>query len=153
MRQYTEDEIKMVEKAVEMQEGWQPDVGDFYAVSFQPLKPDQLPEASRLYVPFNRRSFEVDIIAELPFLPQRYCVHLPLEHQLLEMVDFDYRSFNASSPSIASLDGFFWWGYGGVLATQPREIFDSFWSFLLGFVMAAKYRKRWDSEKEDWVKV
>ncbi|MBA7712606.1 hypothetical protein ES703_121588 [subsurface metagenome] len=167
--QFTEDEIKMAEKAVELQGGWQPQAGDWFfkkdGIGFGLwLICDVWTEGEKPHQDIILRC-SGERMHDLPFTgslvdfrdPPSY-IWLPLEHQLWEMAENKFDNF------VDMLESFYWsWaGYKADKENLWREFiededkariladFTSMWELLLVFVMHALYGKVWNGE--DWVK-
>ena len=155
MRQFTDTEIKMAEKAEEIQKNhplyteipmiWVkeqqpyrfcPNCDRAIDTAFCPdcgSKMEQTKQGTQLVFTRHANSFFTG-------------VWLPLEHQLWGMLYIKLRS-----KGYVALRCFNDWLIKGGVDNSQIEL-TSMWQLLLAFVMHELYGKVWDSDKEEWVK-
>jgi len=125
MRQFTEIEIKMAEKAEEIQAlrsgaaSWGD--GDYFA------------HGGKVDFVFPGM---FGVVTDVPF------IWLPLEHQLWGMMN--YNIWDATlilSDFLYYLDG----------TNEIGSKYKTWWEIIISLTMHELYGKRWDDDKEDWV--
>lgn len=168
MRQFTDDEIKMAEKAEEIQ-ALRPVGGTYIEGDMRKpatihdrtikkgISPHDLPKDedwynNPKYTKARIIRFPIEVVERETGWDDNYSypmpdraegdIYLPLEHQLWEMCKFE-----------TAWLGILQLHYFTETQVDPENTLTySFWQLLLMYVMHELYGKRWDSDKEEWVK-
>jgi len=141
---FSETYIKMCEEAEEIQKVWHPKRGDFAYWKANIENPKlvliyDIRDELLCTISFNEGTYHA--------LTREKLIWLPRQEQLQDMLDEDYfyHAFILNEPNsilrnIYSDDGIY-------------SLFESGEEFWLAFVMYKLYNKRWDANKQEWVRM
>jgi hypothetical protein len=149
MRQFTEEDILMAEKAEEIQAQWGYEGGDLYKdkcyhiLGVQCISEDVKDDDSGGHLLTKEQ--------QLKWYKEDKSIWLPLEHQLWEMVQ-EKRGFEWGM-AFYEFWNFVTKSANGLYAPDGLllETYPSLWQLLLAFVMHKLYQKQWDSKRKEWV--
>jgi len=148
---FTPKNIKMCEKAEEIQKLWRPQVGDFFISPWGDLL---------LVIDTKLDILEWQLVKEKIYSDSPFDIWIPHQDQLQQM-GMPYKCSNstpyAPKPDLATFLKEFYnfcfeYGYSRKYPKRtPVVIFDSIEQLLLAFVMLKEYGKIWDDEKQEWI--
>lgn len=122
--------IKMCEKAIKIQEGWEPTIGDF-----------------SIYKPYSPSlEFSLEIIRHDDFIKTDSYIWLPRQDQLQKMVLDEYSWFNVAPGHFQSIYHAIIWDFQSFVQCCDFKTCEQLW---LAFVMKKKFNKTWNGK--DWI--